>query len=126
MSWQSLTDILTGACLVAGAALSLSGSIGLLRFPDVLARMHATTKPQVLGLVLMLAAVGLQVPSWGTVTTLLLVALFQLATAPISAHMIGRAAYRTRRLRKDRFTRDELAEAVERASARNVGDGRQQ
>lgn len=119
MSWHAVADILTAICLLAGSALSLSGAIGLLRFPDVLSRLHAATKPQVLGLMLILAAVGLQRPDWGTVTTLALISLFQMLTAPVSAHMLGRAGYRTRRLRKDMFTRDELADAVERATARN-------
>lgn len=119
MSWHAVADILTAICLLAGSALSLSGAIGLLRFPDVLSRLHAATKPQVLGLMLILAAVGLQRPDWGTVTTLALISLFQMLTAPVSAHMLGRAGYRTRRLRKDMFTRDELADAVEHATARN-------
>jgi multicomponent Na+:H+ antiporter subunit G len=123
MSWAAIADVLTGICLLLGAMLSLTGVIGLLRFPDVLSRLHAATKPQVLGLMLILAAVGLQRPDWGTITTLILISLFQMMTAPGSAHMLGRAGYRTRRLRKDLFTRDELALAVERASARDEDAG---
>jgi multicomponent Na+:H+ antiporter subunit G len=119
MSWAATTDVLTGICLLVGAALSLTGVIGLLRFPDVLSRLHAATKPQVLGLMLVLAAVGLQRPDWGTISTLVLISVFQMMTAPVSAHMLGRAGYRTRRLRKDLFTRDELALAVERATTRD-------
>jgi multicomponent Na+:H+ antiporter subunit G len=118
MSWEGFADVLTGICVIAGAALSLTGAIGLLRFPDVLSRMHAATKPQVLGLMLILTSVALQQPTWGTITTLILISLFQMMTAPVSAHMLARAGYRTRRLRQYPFTRDELADAVERASAR--------
>lgn len=110
-----ILDIATGACLVIGAGLSLSGSVALLRFPDVVARQHAATKPQVLGLILILIAVGLRLPSWGTASTLVLIALFQLLTIPVAAHMIGRAAYRTRSMRRELLLRDELADAVERA-----------
>lgn len=119
MSWAATADVLTGICLLVGAALSLTGVIGLLRFPDVLSRLHAATKPQVLGLMLVLAAVGLQRPDWGTISTLVLISVFQMMTVPVSAHMLGRAGYRTRRLRKDLFTRDELALAVERATTRD-------
>ncbi|HEX5200436.1 MAG TPA: monovalent cation/H(+) antiporter subunit G, partial [Actinoplanes sp.] len=49
---RTLADILAGACLVSGALLSLAAGVGLLRFPDLLSRMHAATKPQVLGLLL--------------------------------------------------------------------------
>jgi multicomponent Na+:H+ antiporter subunit G len=115
MTWPVVADVLTGVCLVVGATLSLTGVIGLLRFPDVLSRMHAATKPQVVGLMFVLAAVALQQPDWATITTLFLVSVFQMTTAPVSAHMLGRAGYRTGRLDPDRFSRDELAKAVERA-----------
>jgi multicomponent Na+:H+ antiporter subunit G len=109
-------DGLSVLLLLLGAFLCLSGCVGLLRFADVLSRMHAATKPQVLGLLCMLAALGLHEPTFGTLTTLALIGLFQMMTAPISAHMIGRAAYRTKHVRKNELTHDELAEAVERAS----------
>lgn len=124
-----IVDVLTAACLVVGSALSFTGTLGLLRFPDVLSRIHAATKPQVLGLMLVLAALALQQPNWGTISTLVLISVFQMMTAPVSAHMLGRAGYRTRRLRRQSFTRDELALAVEAASeregergARDTGD----
>jgi multicomponent Na+:H+ antiporter subunit G len=79
-------------------------------------KLHAATKPQVLGLILMLAAVGLREPSWGTISTLFLIAAFQVLTLPVAAHMIGRAVYRTGHVNLERLYRDELAEAVERAT----------
>ena len=47
-----IADVIAGACLLAGAFLCLTAGVGLLRFPDVLSRMHAGTKPQVLGVLL--------------------------------------------------------------------------
>ena len=41
-------DVVALACLLAGALLCLTAGLGLVRFPDVLSRMHAGTKPQVL------------------------------------------------------------------------------
>ncbi|MDQ4085511.1 MAG: monovalent cation/H(+) antiporter subunit G [Actinomycetota bacterium] len=113
-----ILDVLAACFLLAGCLLSLLGVIGLLRFGDVLSRLHAATKPQVLGVLLVATAVALRNPHWGTVTTLLLIWVFQTMTVPVAAHMLGRAGYRTRRLREHRFTRDELAEAVDAASAR--------
>ena len=49
-----MTDILAGACLLLGSLLALVAGIGLVRFPDVLTRMHAATKPQSLGILLVL------------------------------------------------------------------------
>jgi multicomponent Na+:H+ antiporter subunit G len=116
MTGRSLLDGLAAGCLLLGAVLTVSGTLGVLRFPDVLSRMHAATKPQVLGFVLILASVGLRVPSWGTISTLVLVAAFQVITLPVAAHMVGRAAYRTRHLKRERLYRDELAEAVDKAT----------
>ncbi|HEX2176511.1 MAG TPA: monovalent cation/H(+) antiporter subunit G [Nocardioidaceae bacterium] len=113
-----IVEALASVFLVTGCTLSLVGVVGVLRFQDVLSRLHAATKPQVLGLLLVVVAVGLRNPDWGTITTLLIIWAFQTLTAPVTAHMLGRAGYRTRRLRQFPFTRDELADAVERASAR--------
>jgi multicomponent Na+:H+ antiporter subunit G len=116
MSGRDVLDALATACMLLGALLAVSGALGIVRFPDPLSKLHAATKPQVLGLILMLAAVGLREPSWGTISTLFLIAAFQVLTLPVAAHMIGRAVYRTRQVNLERLYRDELAEAVERAT----------
>ncbi|WP_320669098.1 monovalent cation/H(+) antiporter subunit G [Patulibacter defluvii] len=110
-------DVLSAVCLVLGAGLSLAAGIGVLRFPDLLSRMHAASKPQVLGLLLILTGVGLRLRTGIDVTTLVLVAVFQLMTAPVAAHMVGRAAYRTRRVRRDLLIVDELSERLDEATA---------
>lgn len=115
---EQIRDWVALVLLLLGAVLALSGSVGLIRFPEVLSRMHAMTKPQVLGLIFILAAVAVRIPTWGTISTLVLIAVFQLMTVPISAHMIGRAAYRGKHLRRNLLIRDELADAVAAASAR--------
>lgn len=115
MTLAGVADVITSVLMITGSLLTLTGCIGLVRFPDVLSRMHAATKPLVLGLVLMCLALGLQEPTFGTLTTLVLIAVFQMMTAPVSAHMVGRAAYRSKRVRKDLLRRDELADAVRRA-----------
>lgn len=109
-------DLLAAACLVVGSLMSLAAGIGMLRFPDLLSRMHAATKPQVLGLLLLLAAVGLQLRSWVVLPVLLLAWMFQLLTAPVSAHMVGRAGYRTKHLKREILVLDDLDEVVARAA----------
>jgi multicomponent Na+:H+ antiporter subunit G len=108
---DALADVVAGACLIAGALLSVAAGVGLLRFPDLLSRMHAATKPQVLGLLLILTGAALRLHNTIDVTTLVLVGLFQLATAPVSAHMVGRAVYRARLVRPDELVVDELADS---------------
>ena len=113
MSASDVADIAGGTCLLVGALLALIAAIGVLRFPDVLSRMHAATKPQVLGLLLVLLGVGLRLRDPSSIGILLLVALSQLVTSPIATHMVGRAAFRAKQVRRDLLVVDELSEALE-------------
>jgi multicomponent Na+:H+ antiporter subunit G len=72
--------------------------------------MHAATKPQILGLLLILTGTALRLQNTIDITTLVLVGIFQLVTAPVAAHMVGRAVYRARQVRADLLVVDELAE----------------
>jgi multicomponent Na+:H+ antiporter subunit G len=116
--FDSVLDIAAGVCLVLGALLSLAAGVGLLRFPDVLSRLHAGTKPQILGLVFVVLAIALSARAWPILLVLAPVILFQLLAAPVAAHMVGRAAYRTGNHRDALLTVDELAADVDRASER--------
>lgn len=108
MTTSLIVDIVSGALLLVGSALALIAAIGLVRFPDVLTRMHAATKPQTLGLLLVLSGLALRVQDPGALTIIGLVALFQLVTAPVSAHMIARAAFRTGIADSCRLNRNDL------------------
>jgi len=116
-------DLAAAVCLLLGAFLTLAAGIGLLRFPDALSRLHAATKPQILGLLFVVTAVALDSRSWTTLLALIPVLLFQMFTAPISAHMVGRAGYRTRNFKPGTLLVDELEEAVERASEDEKAEG---
>ncbi|WP_104525146.1 monovalent cation/H(+) antiporter subunit G [Blastococcus atacamensis] len=104
---ETLGDVVAVAFLLLGALLCLTAGIGLLRFPDVLTRMHAGTKPQVLGVLLIMVGAAIRLQGWSATWMLLLVALFQMLTAPVSAHMVSRVAYRRRHVRRDRLLVDE-------------------
>ncbi|SCG52477.1 monovalent cation/H(+) antiporter subunit G [Micromonospora halophytica] len=110
MNTGTVLDWLGAVALVAGALLSLVAGIGVLRFPDVLDRMHAATKPQVLGVLLLLVGLALRLRTPTDLGMILLVGVFQLATAPVAAQMIGRAAYRSGRVDRDLLDVDELAD----------------
>jgi multicomponent Na+:H+ antiporter subunit G len=69
--------------------------LGVLRLPDVLIRMHASTKAGTLGSGLILAAVAVYFADTATTTRAVATILFLLITAPVAAHMIGRAAFRS-------------------------------
>lgn len=109
MSWEAVADVVAAVLLLAGAVLTLAAGIGVLRFPDLLARMHAGTKPQVLGLVLVLTAEALRVRSPAVLGLLLVVVVFQFLTVPVAAHMVARSGYRTGQVRRDLLIDDELA-----------------
>ncbi|WP_100500886.1 monovalent cation/H(+) antiporter subunit G [Geodermatophilus chilensis] len=104
-------DVVAYSCLLAGAALCLTAGLGLVRFPDVLSRMHAGTKPQVLGVLLVMVGAAIRLDGWANAWMLLLVAAFQLLTAPVSAQMISRVAYRRRHVRRDLLLVDEFGGA---------------
>ncbi|WP_029088465.1 monovalent cation/H(+) antiporter subunit G [Brevibacterium album] len=117
-----IQDIVTLGLIVGAGLLSLAAAVGALRFPDLLSRMHAGSKPQLFGLVMVMFAVTVQVFHWGPISTMLLIVLFQLFTVPVAAHMVGRSGYRTKHLRRSMLYRDELSEAVARAQAREVAE----
>ena len=105
-----LLDVLGAACVMLGAFLCLAAAVGLARFPDVLSRMHAATKPQTLGLVFVVVGVELSLRSWAAFGTLLLIAALQFMTAPVAAHLVSRTVYRSNQVRRDLLDRDDLAQ----------------
>lgn len=116
MTVALVVDVLVAVLLLLGAYFSLAAAIGVIRFPDTLTRVHAGTKPQVLGLACILAAVVLSTRNWSAIAILMLVLAFQMMTTPASAHMVGRAAYRAGQPGDEELYVDELELAVELAS----------
>ncbi|PCE15725.1 cation:proton antiporter [Microbacterium sp. SZ1] len=112
---KGVVDVTVLVLILLGAVLCLSAAVGLLRFRDVPSRLHAATKPQVLGLALICLAIAVSMGSLGSILVgLLLVApivLMQFATAPLSAHMVGRQAYRNGTTDERSLVVDELAES---------------
>lgn len=88
-------EIVASVLISLGVLLAVIAATGLQRFGDVFARMHAATKPATLGLVLALLGAALVIPTPGPVAKLLLVIVFQFMTAPVGAHLVGRATFRT-------------------------------
>jgi multicomponent Na+:H+ antiporter subunit G len=101
-------DVISGVLVLAGATLALTAAVGVVRFPDTLSRMHSATKPQVLGLLLVLAGAAIRLRGDYDVGILILTGLFTLITAPVIAHRVGQLAYREQNLR-DSLTIDEVA-----------------
>ncbi len=94
MSWAVVADVVAGACLLGGAFFSLAAAVGAVRLPSLLSRMHAVTKPQVLGLILLVTGLAIELREPRVLGMLLLIVVFQLLTAPVAAHMVARTAFR--------------------------------
>ena len=105
---MSVVDVASAVLLLAGVLLAVVAALGLVRFPDVFSRMHAATKPATLGLLLVVLGASLRMDDRGDAVKLLLVAAFQFLTAPVAAHMVGRAAYRSGAGALDELVVDEL------------------
>lgn len=87
-----LIEILAVLLLLAGALFYLAGTVGLLRFPDVYCRLHALTKADNLGLMLVCAGLAVLSGSWRVTALLVFVWLLGLLAATVSAHLIARHA----------------------------------
>ncbi|MCC5962297.1 MAG: monovalent cation/H(+) antiporter subunit G [Rhodobacteraceae bacterium] len=101
-----MSDVLVGLFLIAGAAFVLIAAIGIVRLPDLLTRMHASTKAGTLGALLVLVGLALFEGSGEVVSKVVATILFLLLTAPIAAHMIGRAHARLMKSLKDEKLKD--------------------
>lgn len=88
-----LLDVIAGVLVLAGAVLALTAAIGVVRFPDTLARMHSATKPQVLGLILVLIGALIRLRGSHDAGMVTVSIIFTLITAPVVAHRVGRLAY---------------------------------
>ncbi|MBO0681506.1 monovalent cation/H(+) antiporter subunit G [Mycolicibacterium sp. S2-37] len=109
---MNVSDIVAGVLILGGSTLALTAAIGVVRFPDTLSRMHAATKPQVLGLLLVLAGAAIRLRGNVDVGMLILTGLFTLITAPVVANRVGQLAYREQNIRDDLLTTDEMHEFV--------------
>lgn len=90
---DALQNYLAGILIVIGASFTLVASIGILRLPDVYSRMHSASKVGTLGSGLMLIAIAVIAADVATTTRALAGVVFFLLTAPISAHLLAKAAY---------------------------------
>jgi len=88
-----MREIFSIVFIVLGSLMILISAIGLLRMPDLYMRMSATTKAATLGVGFVLLGTAIHFWEIGVVSRLTIIIVFLFLTAPIAAHMIGRAAY---------------------------------
>jgi multicomponent Na+:H+ antiporter subunit G len=91
---MSGAELLSAACLLAGAAFFLTGTVGLLRFPDVYTRLHVLAKVDNLGLGFVLLGLLVRAPDAATAVKLIVTWLLALAASASVGFLIARRAWR--------------------------------
>ena len=116
-----MTDWPATIAVVLGVTLCLLSAVGLLRMPDVYIRLQVASKASSLGIALLMLGVALHFGELSVTVRALLVVVFLFLTAPVTAHVIGRAAYLTGTPLAPGTSPDELAGADDPETGRLAG-----
>jgi len=116
-----MSEIVAGALLLSGAFFVLVSAIAVLRFPDLYMRMHGATKAGTLGAGLILLGAAVLFGTLAVTVKATAVFVFLLLTAPVAAHVLGRAAHHDDVPKWDRTGLDELEGRYERSNPDHDG-----
>ncbi len=83
-----------GLLCLAGACLSVIGTVGVLRFPDFYTRLHAASVTDTSGATLLLVGMAFLAPTWLVVAKLAAIWLFLFLTGPTASHALANAAFK--------------------------------
>lgn len=89
---MSLLDIISGILLAAGCFFSLTGALGLFRFPDFFTRVHAASVTDSLATILIILGLILQTNFDLIAVKLFFILLFLLLTSPTASHALAKSA----------------------------------
>jgi len=89
-------EAIVSLLIVFGSAFALMGTIGLVRFPDFFSRLHGPTKATTLGVGSLVLASCIWPSAEGATLREVLIGAFLFLTAPISAHLLAKAALHRR------------------------------
>ena len=122
-----MSEIVTVVAMLLGSVLMLLSGVGILRMPDVYMRLQVASKASSLGAGLLMLAVAVYFAELGIVVRSILVVAFIFLTTPVSAHLLGRAAYLTGVPLWEASGEDALRGAYDRElgtlAPRSAGDG---
>lgn len=113
-----IVDIISITLILGGGFFCLATAVGLARFRDTIGRMHASTKPQTLGLSMTLVGTVLHIfaNGGGGVTVngdlgmMVLIVLFALMTSPIIGNRLGHVSQKEGLIDRDQLSRDDETE----------------
>jgi len=86
-------DFIAGTFIILGSLLTLIGGIGVIRFGDLMSRVHAAAKAPTLGMLLIAVGAAIELGSFDATVALSLVVVLQLLTSPVATHVLSRASY---------------------------------
>ena len=118
-----MSDILAAAAVVVGTLLGLLSAVGIVRMPDVYVRLQVASKTSSLGIALLMLGVAAHFDEVAVTIRALLVVAFLFLTAPVAAHVIGRAAYIAGVPLAEGSEPDDLAGRYDPATGRLAGAG---
>ncbi|MFO7857527.1 MAG: monovalent cation/H(+) antiporter subunit G [Ectothiorhodospiraceae bacterium] len=110
-----MSEIMTAILLLVGAGFVFIGALGAVRMPDLMLRMHATTKAGALGGGLIAIGGGVFFNDAEVMVRAIAILAFVVLTAPVAAHMIARAGYVTGVPFWDHTVRDDLQGKLDRS-----------
>ena len=89
---ELVLDILSWAFIIGGSVFCLIGGLGLIRLPDMFARMHGASLIDTMGVGLILIGLIFQAGLTLITAKLILILVFIFFTSPTSTHALARAA----------------------------------
>ena len=116
-----MSDVIATIAVVLGTALGVLSAVGVLRMPDVYIRLQVASKASSLGIALLMLGVAAHFGELSVTVRSWVVVMFLFLTAPVAAHVIGRAAYLTGVPLAASTGVDELAGAYDADSGRLAG-----
>lgn len=102
MNWNLLGDIVSLILILPGAFFVFTAAVGVVRFKDTMSRVHAITKPQTTGVLMLMTGTIIRVVSSadfsfaerGDLGIIFLLIIFALMTSPVVAQRLGRVSRR--------------------------------
>lgn len=103
-----MMEIIVGIVALSGALFILLAGVGIVRMPDTYLRMSVATKSTTLGVGLCLTALGVYFSEQMVTMRVLIIIIFIMITAPVSAHLMSRATYLSKNKLWDKSVCDDL------------------
>lgn len=110
-----MNESIAAVILLIGGGFVVIGAVGAVRMPDLMLRMHATTKAGILGGGLVAIAGGVFFNEAEVMVRAIAILAFVVLTGPVAAHMIARAGYFTGAPFWERTLRDDLRSNLDKA-----------